>query len=206
MALRFPFVRGDGVDASTHEAQVRWYAVAAIQGELLRRHYSLAHDGIFGPGTEAAVRQFQSYHHLPVTGQVEGTTAKAMFVDPCHIAAVHAGISLPTLFAGLIALESAFSPGATGANNLDSGLAQINLSTEGVSERNAFDPAYALPWAAARLQSAFTRFSGKGADLAWNCAICNHNSPVYAKQWYDAGTPPNDTASKYVALVKQRAQ
>ncbi|MDD4346814.1 MAG: peptidoglycan-binding domain-containing protein, partial [Desulfitobacteriaceae bacterium] len=46
-------------------------AVAIIQEKLWRRgFYSGKPDGLFGPGTEKAVKELQKKYSLPLTGQV----------------------------------------------------------------------------------------------------------------------------------------
>lgn len=55
------------------------YAVFAAQGMLSVEHgYDIAIDGIFGPGTESAVRSFQSSRNLTVDGIVGPQTWRAL--------------------------------------------------------------------------------------------------------------------------------
>jgi peptidoglycan hydrolase-like protein with peptidoglycan-binding domain len=71
----------NGVDDPTWEHLImtsregnRGSQVQALQVQL-NAHYivkpSLVVDGIFGPATEQAVRQFQQINHLPVTGETD---------------------------------------------------------------------------------------------------------------------------------------
>ena len=53
-------------------------AVKILQGGLNAKRYALVQDGIFGPATDAAVRQFQSDHGLTVDGIVGPQTWGAL--------------------------------------------------------------------------------------------------------------------------------
>lgn len=53
-------------------------AVRAVQSQLNTRGYALAMDGIFGPATEAAVRDFQSRQRLAIDGVVGPITWNAL--------------------------------------------------------------------------------------------------------------------------------
>jgi hypothetical protein len=52
--------------------------VRMLQGLLLAWHYSIKLDGVFGPATEKAVRDFQSKHARPVDGVVGAITWNAL--------------------------------------------------------------------------------------------------------------------------------
>ena len=55
--------------------------IKSVQKELARLgYYHGSIDGIVGPGTENAVRWFQSVDHLSVTGQIDGRTLHALGV------------------------------------------------------------------------------------------------------------------------------
>ncbi|MEV4317167.1 peptidoglycan-binding protein [Actinocrispum sp. NPDC049592] len=49
-------------------------AVRGAQHQLVRHGYSLAADGVFGPGTTTAVTDFKTKHGLAATSQVDATT------------------------------------------------------------------------------------------------------------------------------------
>ncbi len=53
--------------------------VSTLQRWLQGVGYSIAPSGYFGSGTQAAVRQFQQKHKLPMNGTVEAPTAKALY-------------------------------------------------------------------------------------------------------------------------------
>lgn len=55
--------------------------VLLIQQALQSFGYKVAADGVYGPKTEAAVREFQLDHHLWVDGIVGPVTARALGLD-----------------------------------------------------------------------------------------------------------------------------
>jgi peptidoglycan hydrolase-like protein with peptidoglycan-binding domain len=50
----------------------------ALQQKLASLGYNVTADGSFGPGTTAAVKQFQTDHKLPATGVVDQATWNAL--------------------------------------------------------------------------------------------------------------------------------
>ncbi len=52
--------------------------VKAIQGALDKHGARLKVDGLMGPKTEAAMKRFQSQHHLKATGTADKATLKAL--------------------------------------------------------------------------------------------------------------------------------
>ena len=54
--------------------------VGDLQQMLVRKGYQIAADGIFGPMTENAVRDFQKQTGLPVTGQIDTDTLNRLMV------------------------------------------------------------------------------------------------------------------------------
>jgi peptidoglycan hydrolase-like protein with peptidoglycan-binding domain len=59
----------------------RAYTLALQQGLADAGYYTLAVDGIYGPGTVQAVQDLQSTHGLPVTGTVDKATDAALQAD-----------------------------------------------------------------------------------------------------------------------------
>ncbi len=49
-----------------------------LQQKLIALGYAVTADGSFGPGTKAAVIQFQQTHGLPATGTVDAATWAAL--------------------------------------------------------------------------------------------------------------------------------
>lgn len=52
--------------------------VYTLQMQLNKFGYGLQPDSMFGPATDAAVRDFQRQHNLPVTGVVDDVMAEAL--------------------------------------------------------------------------------------------------------------------------------
>lgn len=176
--------------------------IRAIQGELVYNGQNPGPvDGLFGNRTKTAVLSFQKEKHLYVDGIVGRKTATALF--DLRADAVEALNSMPGPYIhGLMRWESAYDPGAVGPNGMDKGLVQINLSahTE-ISEAQALDPTFSIPYAATRMKSAKDSFASK-PEIAWDCAIAQHNSPRKAKIWFQTGSPPDDQIALYVTRIK----
>jgi peptidoglycan hydrolase-like protein with peptidoglycan-binding domain len=63
-------------------------AVRNIQARLRSLgFYRGSADGVWGPGTQAAIERFQQGRGLQATGQVTPATAAAMGLDPNNLAA-----------------------------------------------------------------------------------------------------------------------
>src|SRR3954469_1053257 len=64
-------------------------AVVALQNALNRVGIGVKYgvDGYFGSATQASVKAFQAYKHLPVTGVVDNATAAALGLAPAAPAA-----------------------------------------------------------------------------------------------------------------------
>jgi hypothetical protein len=175
--------------------------VRAIQAELLFNNTSPGPvDGIFGLKTQQAVKNFQSRSGLGIDGVIGPKTARSLFDKRARF---HEGrVEMPGPYLhGLMRWESAYDPGAIGPNGVDTGLVQINLDAhKDITNLEALDPAFAVPYAANRMRSAADSFASK-PDLAWKCAIAQHNSPRKAKQWFEVGVPPDDQIALYVSRI-----
>jgi peptidoglycan hydrolase-like protein with peptidoglycan-binding domain len=56
--------------------------IVAVQKELTQLGYYHGQvDGLIGPQTERAIRWFQSVDKLPVTGQIDDSTLKALRIS-----------------------------------------------------------------------------------------------------------------------------
>jgi hypothetical protein len=166
-------------------------------------------DGKYGSSTAAGVKWLQGKLGFSLAGQdgVAGpTTCKALWHDLFIWWGGVYHVPASQLY-GFVMLESAADPGAVGViTPSDRGLNQINLVAHtNITVEQAFDPNFAISYTAKRLGDARAQFSGKGVELKNSCAIAQHNSPLAAKQWYAAGSPPNETIKKYVDLVLGQA-
>lgn len=92
----------------------------------------------------------------------------------------------PSLLAGLLSHESGFNPQATGVNtapvrSTDRGIAQINnLAYPNVSNAQAYDPSYAIPFAAQKLAAAKKNCgTWSGALQVYNSGQCS-GDPGYS--------------------------
>jgi len=69
----------DSTTALPYERSTTDSLASAVQEELVRKGYNPgAVDGVIGPQTRNAIAQFQSDHHLPVTGRIDRSLMSAM--------------------------------------------------------------------------------------------------------------------------------
>jgi len=172
-------------------------------------------NGIFEARTNTAVVRFQSMYPEkvgPADGLVGPKTMKAL----CHMVLLSAGLAEeinPKWLYGQICKETQFDPGAQGQLNApDSGICQFNLmagNDNKITEKEldfAYHPVKAINASMQRFASAWDDFKGKGIELRINCAIAQHNSPLWANQWFATGEPPNETIANYVDEVRGYAK
>lgn len=207
----YTFIEGKPLDGSSPTKDTNYQAVhlavKAIQTRVNGYGYSpaLVVDGKFGKSSADGVKWVQAKLGFSAAGQdgvVGPTTCKALFKDLLiWFGGVHHAPA--SQLHGFVMLESGYDPGAVGVTTpSDRGLNQINENAHpDITDEQAFDPAFAINYTAKRLSDARIAFSGKSVDLKNKCAIAQHNSPLWAKQWYAAGSPPNDQIKKYVDLV-----
>jgi len=74
----------------------RAYTTALQQSLAAAGYYTLAVDGIYGPGTVQAVQDLQSTHGLPVTGTVDKATEAALQADLAAQGAAQSATDLTT--------------------------------------------------------------------------------------------------------------
>jgi hypothetical protein len=188
------------------ELRINW-AIGNIQAALLDAGFSILGDwveGIFGRATHDAVKDFQAAMGYKKDGECGRMTNAALF--GLLVAKVEAERNIPdSLLCGLIAWESLWDPSAVGwADPQDRGLAQINSHWHpDVSDLEAFNAVFAIEWAANRLKSAHNKFKKDCHDVAWDCAIANHNSPADANLWCETGSPPDEQIANYVAGIRR---
>lgn len=198
------YVKDCSTTTQTQDAYAVRQGVLAIQ-KLLGMDYSTG-PGTFGPKTDAAVRSFQTAAVPPADGVVGRNTMRALLRPP--IARIEAEKKIPGhLLWGLVGAESDYDPGAVGYTTpYDLGLVQINLQyNPGVSPEQAFDPTFALNYAADRMLTAYNKFRllTTNGTIAWNGAVLDHHAPAWAVSYVKSGGVwPNDRSSLYVSRVK----
>lgn len=64
--------------AVSHHALMSRHRVERMQAALSNAHYKVALDGIWGPKTRTALRDFQKAHGLKATGRLDHATAKKL--------------------------------------------------------------------------------------------------------------------------------
>lgn len=190
------------------------YALTALKRELVYRGYG---EGLnteslfFGAAARERVKDFQQDLGMKIDGEVGPTTARRLFKkriwDSSHKKNVPA-----LMLCKQLNLESGFDPAAVGyVDPRDRGLAQINSFWHPeISDEQAFDPAFSIPWAANYLSENFKALG----DI--NAALAAHNvGRFYARKWLDENKPISglytaegkDYAAiitKYLLLLKSR--
>lgn len=166
-----------------------------------------ATDGVYGASTKKAVKKWQK-SNMPA-GSDDGVfgpvTAKALIGKRIATAELNHKIPGHYLF-GIAMQESELDPGAVGYYTPDDkGIFQFNLPSQKLTAAEAFDPTVAVPRAANRFEAAWKKYSKKTTALQIACSIAQHNSPVWADEWYTNGTPPNSSIAKYVTNVEKYA-
>jgi hypothetical protein len=142
-----------------------------------------------------------SVHHGVNEGVAGPMTCKELVRPVLTDAALRREVD-PAIIAAFATLESGWDPGAQGiGHSSDLGYFQCNVEDTEVTWTEAFDPILAADIACKRYAAARQRYKGKGAELRLACSIAQHNSPVWADQWFAAGEAPNETIANYVASV-----
>ena len=188
-------------------------AAGAIQEELELQGYlgPGAHDGHYGPKTDAAIKAFQRQHGLVVDGAAGPKTLLRLCYPVIYFFQAIARPRIPdNLLLGLLRLESGVDPGAQGVDrtrSTDRGLGQISdVSFPHITDAQAYgDIRFSIAFGAGQLIGAKRRQTDAQtfADMgAWDCAIANHNNPSKADAWFDTGSPPDHQISEYVRLVR----
>lgn len=208
----YEYILGKPLDGDSAGRDVNYEAVnlgvKAIQARINSFRYSpaLLVDGVFGLKSKVAVEWLQTKLGLYADGVVGPATCKAMWRDLLYWYAGVNQVPASHLY-GFMFLESSADPAAVGYTTpSDRGLSQINLVAHPyITVQQAFDPHFAINYTADRLAKAREKFSGKTALLQRDCSIAQHNSPLAAQQWYQAGVAPNEKIAQYVRLVLENA-
>ncbi len=162
------------------------YGIGAAKG-LLKLRYDLEDHIVldstrFGEAAVLATKEAQRALNFGIDGQLGPQTARALLRR--LLTDQERAREIPDhLLCKLIGLESGFGLGAISAGG-DLGLAQVNpASHPDVSNAEAFDPFFSVPWAGNRLCSSYAVLKD------WDSAIAAHNAPAYADDWLAAGKP-----------------
>lgn len=172
------------------------YGIVAIKRELVYRGYGKGIDTeslFFGAAARDRTKEFQRDYKIGLkqngepTGVVASGTARKLFKKRVWDSAHKAVPQVPGLIlCRQLNLESGFDPAAVGnVDPRDRGLAQINSYWHpSVSDAEAFDPAFCIPWAANYLAANLESLG----DL--EAATAAHNvGRFYARKWLEAGKP-----------------
>jgi hypothetical protein len=203
------------------EAQPEWYervsrGVLGIQ-RLLRLNgiRDVPLNALFEARTNEAVQTFQSLYPEKV-GVADGLVGPKTMKALMHIVLISAGAGAdidPRYLYAQACKETQFDPGAQGQINApDSGIFQFNLKAgtdTKITDKEldfAYHPVKSAHASARRFREALDKYKGKGWELRLHCAIAQHNSPLWANQWFDRGLPPNDTIDNYVGQTLMYAQ
>lgn len=198
-----------------------WAAAAgvrAIQIELGYQAYQPGVvDGIWGPKTTEAVKEFQSDAGLTADGEFGRRSAQALFTP--SIDQAEETFSIPGHFLrGMINSESALDPGAVGYyiyygasleyRGVDRGVGQINSKAHPeISWLDAFQFNIAVDYTADRLRDTFNALKKANPNqqtaVLWDAAIVSHNNPSAGRSWAKNGVPPTEAAALYVDKVKK---
>jgi hypothetical protein len=196
-----------------------WRGAFEIQSELRRRgFYNMVVDGVWGPGTDAALKAWQTAVGTDFSGKpmiIDGIygqqTARTMW-QPRLLQAFQNkangfqflpnadNIALLNDYAkATVMLESGWDIAAVGYTTpLDNGLCQINTKAHGISSDEAFRPDYAFNFKANFVLDNFAYSLG---DL--EIAIVSYNvGQGGAYDWDRNGRPLTWAAADYLRAIK----
>jgi hypothetical protein len=172
-------------------------------------------NGIHEAKTDLAVQRFQTLYPEKV-GAADGLVGPRTMKALMHIVLISAGAGAsvdPRYLYAQACKETQFDPGAQGQLNApDSGIFQFNLKAgtdTRITQKEldfAYHPVKSAHASAKRFRAALDQYRGKGWQLRLHCAIAQHNSPLWANQWFENGQPPNDTIDEYVAKTLMYAE
>jgi peptidoglycan hydrolase-like protein with peptidoglycan-binding domain len=167
----------------------------------------------YGEAVENSVKDFQKAKGLVVDGECGQVTLKELFRKRIILIEGRYGFPSGTL-GKKIALESGFDPVAVGFSDpADKGIVQVNTRIHGITDGEAFDPAFAIPWAAEYVASQKREIERQVNTLKAARAAYNVGN-FYAAKWMMAGFPDSGLvadgidwfarADKYIKLVDAR--
>lgn len=175
--------------------------VLAYQRALNRHRNAIAMtvevDGVYGPGTEEAVRRFQENYterhpdsDLSVWGGIGLSTSKALLMPLLEKSVDE---RLQPVVCGIVMTESGWDAGAVGqVDEGDLGLGQISTIAReeyDISREECFQPSVAFDFIEMILKSRIEEFDGQLRD-----AIASYNlGAAGARRWISQGRPDNYT-------------
>jgi hypothetical protein len=185
-----------------------WLAVKGIQTALIINGGDPGPlDGWFGEKTERALKRVQTRLNLTSDGVWGPVTAKAVLRKLINEQERIHGI-VGGYLCGMVKTESAFDLAAHAKNDLEDSYGLVQVNRKAHSEytlAQIVSPEWNLRYAAKRVRSAYDEFRRRGAadNLAWKCAIAQHNSPRQAELWYKNRTPPSAQIEGYVDSIQR---
>ena len=144
---------------------------------------------------------------LQRAGKTVGTAARDLSTVPTTfrdtIAEAAQANGVPSdILAAVLEHESSFNPHAKGVNtdgSIDRGIAQINSKAHPeVSDEQAFDPNFAINWAAKELKSLYDQTGD------WKEALMGYNGGMGAVHAYREGKPYNEDYANTVLSIAKR--
>lgn len=205
------YSRGVSWGLNSCDTQDKWAvnrAVLAVQILLGKNGYPVPYSsapGVFGPLTDASVRDFQAVHVAPADGLVGPNTTRGLLRK--FVAEQERLNGIPDrLLWGQIGAETSWDLGCVGYYTpKDVGICQMNLYyNASMSPDQAMDPLYVIPLSAKRLRTRFNEYKTLTSDAtrAWDAAVLSHNSPVRARAYASTGVYPTAQAEDYVRKVR----
>jgi len=202
---RYRWIRGDNMgvlseNPTLDEIRVN-LAIRGIQRRLKSQGFNPhREDGVFGWWTMRAVKAFQADVGLTIDGQAGEKTIGELFRQRLSNLSFYYGVPLE-YGVGIVIHESGFDPAATNINTnntMDRGWTQINDAAHPeVTDSEAFAPLSNFKWCLESLVEKWKKYKSK-PDIAWQCAVASHKSPVAADQWFKTGQAPDAETGEFV--------
>ena len=215
--------KGSGVDmigayianrvnsSKTYDVGINGYAVwrgaVEIQTELKRRGFDIVVDGVWGPGTDAVVKQWQASEGITADGIYGQQTARTMW-EPVIAQEVrkqtgymnYLDEKVGNIVRGHMRTETNWDLAAVGVNvPQDLGIAQINGDAHpDMSVDDRLNPRKALDFAVDFIVGNLN-WSGWVEDDAIACYNVGRGG---AENWVNAGRPDTWYAAQYVKAVR----
>lgn len=179
----------------------------------LQPFFNTTVDGILGPNTNIAIRNYQQKNGLWVDGVIGPKTSRSLFAPLAITAAsrvdpAHAGMLLSVTL-GTIGAESAWDAGCVGVTTpRDLGIMQINEvhssnkdAVRYISTQDRFVPSKAIPWGVAFIDNNL-----RSLEYDMDAGIAAYNLGITgAWAWVSAGRPSvfhGSNIREYIQKIK----